>query len=612
MRPILHGRADDTRGAAGNLVLENIHPESSEWYQALAASSRDIFLVRDVEGLLSFCSPAVTASLGYRPEELEGTNFRELVHPVDLAARDGLVRRLLESDCAQPPFELRIRSKSGAWRWFETIDTNCLDNPAVKGIITNALDITERKAAQGQLVDFSLHDALTGLPNRMLVMDRMAIALARTARAGSGLAVLFCDLDEFKIVNDSVGHEGGDRVLIEVANRFQHALRKADTVARTGGDEFVVVCEGLRDVDDATTIAGSIRDAIEQPIVFDDFEAAVSVSIGIVVVPGAEAALADPMVLLRNADAAMYRAKRAGKARWALFDESLISAATYRRELDSELRRAIKADEFVLHYQPIYDLDDNRIVGVEALVRWNNPSRGFLAPKEFIGLAEETGLIVDIGSWVLREACLQMARWSRDLSWPGWMSVNLSPRQVGEPGLAVAINEVLAETGLRPDLLRLELTETALLRAGHSSAVQLGAVRDLGVHVGMDDFGTGYASLANLQQLPIDFLKIDRGFVSALTARNAEASQANAIVAAISQIGHTLDLQTIAEGIETEEQEEILREYGCPYGQGFRFARPATAPAIAALLTAPGIIPARLADGSAGSRIVDLTYAGSR
>jgi diguanylate cyclase (GGDEF)-like protein/PAS domain S-box-containing protein len=590
-------------------VSEHAPTSSPDWFRALAESSRDVVLVRDADGVLSYCSPAVWASLGYRPEELEGTNERELIHPIDVEIRDRLIARLMDTNAPQPPAELRVRSKSGVWRWFETIDTNHLDNPSVRGIVTNARDITERKAAEIRLIELSLHDSLTGLPNRLLLMDRLAIALARAARANDIVAVLGCDLDAFKVVNDSVGHEAGDRVLVEVAHRFKRGLRAADTVARTGGDEFVVVCETLRCVEDATRIAEHVRAVLEQPIAFDDFEAAVSVSIGIVTVSGSEANSADPMILLRNADAAMYRAKRGGQGRWALFDESLVSAATHRRELEPQLRRAVEAEEFVLHYQPIYDLKDGAIVGVEALLRWDHPTRGLLAPQDFIGLAEETGLIVTIGTWVLKKACDQMRQWYRDLHWPGWMSVNFSARQVAEPGLASAVSRVLTTSNLSADLLRLELTETALLTAGHSAAVELDAVRNLGVHVGMDDFGTGYASLTNLQQLPIDFLKIDRSFVETLSRQADQRDHGNAIVAAIAQIGLTLDLQTIAEGIETEEQAELLREFGCPYGQGYQFARPAPADQIGKLLTSPNELPPRSGNGSAAPQTGDRVRA---
>ena len=458
--------------ASGVTVSDGASDSSREWFRALAESSRDIVLVRDAAGMLSYCSPAVWTSLGYRPEDLEGTNERDLIHPVDLAIRDGLIARLLETDVAQPPAELRIRNKSGVWRWFETIDTNCLENPAVRGIVTNARDITERKAAEVELIELSLHDPLTGLPNRLLVMDRLSIALARTARANDMIAVLFCDLDAFKVVNDSVGHEGGDRVLIEVARRFKRALREADTIARTGGDEFVVVCEGLSGVEDATTLGARIRDFVEQPIAFDDFEAAVSVSIGIVTVVRLRSEHD------RSADPAPQRRRRdvPGQAR----RQSALGALRrerrlrHRLELEPELRRALGADEFVLHYQPVYDLRDGTIVGVEALLRWNHPTRGLLPPERVhrprrgdrpdradrhLGAAARlrTDAAVVRGA---RLAGMDVGQLLGAARWPSPGSRPRSARSSPRPSC-------------RADLLRLELTETALLRVGHSAAVEL-------------------------------------------------------------------------------------------------------------------------------------------
>jgi diguanylate cyclase (GGDEF)-like protein/PAS domain S-box-containing protein len=570
-------------------------------FAALIEHGRDVITIVDADIALLYASPAYERVFGYHSAELIGKPLGVTLHPEDRERVTSILSCLVADRGAVRNLECRFAHADGTWRYGEVTFVNRLDDPAVLGIICTTRDVTERVEAAARLVHQALHDALTGLPTRSLVMDRLATALARTARANDVVAVLFCDLDAFKVVNDSFGHEGGDRVLIEVAHRFTRELRGADTVARTGGDEFVVVCEGLSGVEESTALAAHVRDIVEEPIVFDDFETAVSVSIGIVTVAGSEASTADPLTLLRNADAAMYRAKRGGRARWVLFDESLVSAATCRRGLESELRRALVADEFVLHYQPIYDLNDDTIVGVEALLRWDNPTRGLLQPHEFIGLAEETGLIVPIGTWVLRQACNQMRRWACEVRWPGWMSVNFSGRQVAEPGLASAVNEILAASGLNADLLRLELTETALLRAGHAAAVELGAVRKLGVHVGMDDFGTGYASLTNLQQLPIDFLKIDRSFVITLTRGGKMRDNGNAIVAAVAQIGQTLDLETIAEGVETEEQAKLLREYGCPYGQGYQFARPAPANEIAKLLTAPNFLPPGAGDFAAWS-----------
>jgi EAL domain-containing protein (putative c-di-GMP-specific phosphodiesterase class I) len=331
-------------------------------------------------------------------------------------------------------------------------------------------------------------------------------------------------------------------------------------------------------------MAEKIRDAVEEPIVLGANNAVLSVSIGIVTVQADAAKLADPMMLLRNADAAMYKAKVDGKARWQYFDDALIDEVTQRFELESELRRALERDELVVHYQPVFDLDTRSVVGTEALLRWNHPTRGLIAPAGFIPLAEQTGLIVPIGAWVLREAAAQAREWHTRLDWTGWISVNLSARQVSEPGLSSTVHEILDDSGLDPDSLWLELTETALLRAGHSATVQLGAVQSLGVHIGMDDFGTGYASLTNLQRLPIDFFKIDQSFVGCLNRGDGEQASGNAIVAALAQLGSTLGLRTIAEGIESVEEAELLRAYGCNYGQGFLLARPMPAAAHSRLL----------------------------
>jgi diguanylate cyclase (GGDEF)-like protein/PAS domain S-box-containing protein len=547
---------------------------SEHWHQALLASMRDIVLVADIDGTLTYCSPAVESALGYRPTELTGTNERELIHVSDLPVHDGLVGRLIAFPGPQPPVELRYRDRSGGFHWFETTSTQLLDDPVVHGIVTNARDVTARRQAAEALIDLSLRDALTRLPNRIALMDRLTVALTHTARSSDVLALLFCDLDEFKRVNDSLGHGTGDEVLIEIARRLSHQRRASDTIARTGGDEFVILCEGLRDVDDAAAIAEKVRDAVEAPIVLDGHDAVLSVSIGIVTVQGDAAMHADPMMLLRNADAAMYKAKQDGKSRWRFFDDAVIDEVAQRFELESELRGALERDEFVLHYQPVFDLRSGTVVGSEALLRWAHPTRGMIQPSGFIPLAEQTGLIVDIGSWVLRAASRQASEWARQLDWSGWISVNLSARQLSEPGLAKAVNQILDESRLEPDALWLELTETALLRAGHSATVELAAVQALGVHIGMDDFGTGYASLTNLQRLPIDFFKIDQSFVKCLDRDDCAQASGNAIVAALAQLGATLGLRTIAEGIESPEEAELLRAYGCGYGQGFLLARP--------------------------------------
>jgi len=559
---------------------------SEQYHRALLASIRDVVLVADVDGIVSYCSPSVESALGYQPSELTGTNERELIHGADFALHENLVGRLLASDDPQPPIELRLHDSDGEWHWFETTSTKLLDDPVAHGIVTTARNVTARKEAAAALVDLSLRDPLTGLPNRVALMDRLAVALAHAERSCDVLALLFCDLDGFKQVNDLLGHNAGDDVLIQIARRMTGAVRASDTVARTGGDEFVILCEGLREIEDAATIAAKIRDAVEAPFVLEGKNAVLSASIGIVTVRPDEARLAEPMRLLHNADAAMYKAKHDGRARWQFFDDALVDEVTLRLELEDELRFALEREEFDLHYQPIFDLESGAVVGTEALLRWKHPTRGLISPSGFILVAEQTGLVVPIGAWVLATAAAQVREWHEQTGWPGWVSVNLSARQVAEPGLAAIVQAILATSRLDPDALWLELNETALLRAGHSATVELGAVRDLGVHLGMDDFGTGYSSLTNLQRLPIDFFKIDRSFIAGIDRDDGDRVGGSAIVAALTQLASSLGLRTIAEGIETRDEHEILRGYGCRYGQGFLLARPMPGAAHTALLAA--------------------------
>jgi diguanylate cyclase (GGDEF)-like protein len=437
--------------------------------------------------------------------------------------------------------------------------------------VSDSPDLDERRLSGDPVGEFALRDFLTGLSNRALLMDRLQVSLAQARRTGEMLAVLFCDLDEFKIVNNSVSHHVGDLALVEVGRRLELAVRETDTVARCGGDEFVVVCGGLSAAADASRIARDLRDALGVPMILNGIEATLSVSIGIVTVEGFAAWDTDPTTMLRDADAAMYRAKQAGGARWAHFDESQLEDRGQRVELEPDLRRALAREELVLHYQPIVRLADRAVVGAEALLRWRHPVRGLLGPDQFVSIAEESGLVVPIGEWVLREACGQARRLRQSVDWRGWMSVNVSPRQVAQPGLSSSIAAILDQTGTEPDSLWLELTETALLLTGHAASVELLAMRALGVHVGIDDFGTGYASIASLQRLPIDFLKIDHSFVTGLT--QSSSASAPAIVAATIQLSSALGLRTIAEGIESEAQVDLLLAYGCEYGQGFLLGR---------------------------------------
>jgi diguanylate cyclase (GGDEF)-like protein/PAS domain S-box-containing protein len=548
-------------------------PNDAQNLRALLGSLQDIVLVRDADGVLTYCSPSVFDALGYQPAELEGTPERALVHASDVGARDDLVSSSRPGDPALPPMELRLHDRAGVWHWFETIEINRLDDPNLKGIVTNARDVTAHKAENAELLERSLRDPLTGIPNRLALMERLDIALSRSTRARDIVAVLFCDLDDFKLVNDGYGHDFADGVLVETARRLERLQRQSDTVARTGGDEFVIVCDGLHDIEESSTIASRVRDAIAEPIVIDGLECVITASIGIATIDGRSADRVDPTTLLRNADAAMYRAKRHGRAHWQHFDDALVEAATRRFELEADLVPALERGEFVLHYQPIHELARNSIVGVEAFLRWEHPSRGFLRPDQFLEVAEQTGMIVPIGAWAMRAACIQARLW-RDAGWPGWMSVNLSARELAEPRLADTIAAMLDETGVEPDRLWLELTENVFLHASRTATGELTSLQALGVHIGMDDFGTGDIPLPKLQQFPTDFLKIDGQLVANLTTDGEAHPPGRDMVAALVQAGTTLGLSVIAEGIQSEIETKILLECGCQYGQGELLARP--------------------------------------
>ena len=440
---------------------------------------------------------------------------------------------------------------------------------AVASVAGSAID---RIRAEEQLGHQALHDSMTGLPNRVLFQDRLALALARLGRHPSTIAVLFVDIDHFKVINDSLGHGQGDLVLIEIAARLQSAVRPGDTVARFGGDEFVVLCEGLASEVDAVGIAGRIRAAASGPIEVQGRSHHLTVSAGIATTEANDVTPAD---LIRDADAAMYEAKNAGRGQTTLFDESTRRRAVQRLDVELSLRRAIAEGELRVHYQPIYNLATRRADEVEALVRWEQPSGALIRPDEFIPIAEESGLIIPLGEWVLREACRQTQHWRTtfpELSHLG-VSVNVSGRQVAQSDLVNVVAEVLADTGLPPHALVLEITESVLMRDVEHASTMLQALKSLGIALSIDDFGTGYSSLSYLTKFPVDVLKIDRSFVDGL-GRHDEAA---AIVAATISVAHSLGLRTVGEGTETADQVAALVELGCDMAQGYFFCRPAPA-----------------------------------
>jgi diguanylate cyclase (GGDEF)-like protein/PAS domain S-box-containing protein len=438
-------------------------------------------------------------------------------------------------------------------------------------------DISERKAFEDRLEYQATHDPLTGLPNRTLFLDRLELAMARSRRSNRPVAVLFCDVDHFKVVNDSLGHSAGDRLLVALAQRLRDALRPGDTVARFGGDEFVILCDDLVTEHDAVAIADRAIEAVHEPLTVESTEVFAAMSIGIAFAsPDTE-----PEAMIRDADAAMYLAKERGRARYEVYDERMRSTLVERLDIETALRRAVTRHELRVVYQPTISLDTGRIVGVEALLRWEHPERGLMVPSDFIDVAEETGLIVPIGMWVIEQACRQAQRWraARPEGEPLFVSVNLSGRQLDTPALIDNVADILLRTGLDPGLLGLEITESVVMRDPEVSTTALRALKDLGVRLAVDDFGTGYSSLAYLRRFPVELLKVDQAFVHGLGAESVDAED-RAIVAAVVSLAHTLGMKAIAEGVETPDQLSELRALGCDMAQGFLIAKPITASAV--------------------------------
>ena len=553
--------------------------QSEERFRALIRNASDVIAIVTPDGIIRYLSSAAQHLWGYAPEELEGTSVFALMHP-DEAGRP---QALLAQACAGPEggltAELRLRLADKSWCMSEVILTNLLTEPGIEGIVLTSRDISERKAFEEQLAHQAFHDSLTALPNRALFMERLGHAQARAKRGLTSVGVIFLDLDNFKVVNDSLGHEAGDHLLVTVAERLTACLRPGDTVARLGGDEFTILLEDLTDQSQISGLAERLEKVLELPVAVSGREVFTSGSLGIAVCFGDERT---PDDLLRDADTAMYQAKTNGKARTVVFDRSMNADAVERLELETDLRRALEKGEFQVYYQPIVGLENGRIVEVEALVRWAHPERGLIPPLKFIPLAEETGLIVALGRWVLEEACRQGRLWQRQYPQepPLTISVNLSARQLQHPGLVADVIQVLKDTELHPSCLKLEITESVMMLDSGTTIPRLHQLKALGIHLAVDDFGTGYSSMSYLSSLPIDTLKIDRAFVNNM-GRNPEDM---AIVRAIVSLAKTLNLRITSEGIETQEQLAQLHALGCDQGQGYHFDRPMPADQLGARL----------------------------
>ncbi|MCZ7526242.1 MAG: EAL domain-containing protein [Acidimicrobiia bacterium] len=490
------------------------------------------------------------------------------------------IRAVLAGAEQQVQVDYRCRAGDGD-RWY-SLRVSPLSVEGGGAVVAHT-DISERKEFEAQLAHQALHDPLTGLPNRALLLDRLARALARSERREGRVCALFLDLDNFKVINDGLGHEAGDAILVAVAGRLRTLVRPGDTVARFGGDEFVVLCEDIADGPEAVTVAERVARALSAP--FDlggGSETVLTVSIGIAL---AEGPGDQPETLLRDADAAMYRAKERGRARHELFDQEMRDRVMDRLETESALRRALERGELRVVYQPIVALESGDVVGAEALVRWEHPERGLLQPGDFIGVAEETGLIVPLGLWVLEEACRQAVRWrrARPAGRPFTVAVNFSARELAHPDVVERVASTLVSTGAAAGELSIEITESTLFEEPSNPAAVLGRLKALGVRVCIDDFGTGYSSLSYLKRFPVDVVKVDRSFVDGL---GSDADDA-AIVAAVVRMAHALGLGVVAEGIETPEQRLALLELGCGHGQGYLFEAPVAPGALEALLERP-------------------------
>jgi diguanylate cyclase (GGDEF)-like protein/PAS domain S-box-containing protein len=556
-------------------------------FRSLVEYSSDLLSVVAPDGTIRFQTPSVARVFGYRPGELVGSRLAEWVHPEDAPQALAYLAEVASRPGARPPTVWRLRHRDGSWRVVETIGTDLRHEAGVDGLVLNARDVTERKALEAQLTHQAFHDSLTGLANRALFENRVRHALARADRVAQGVAVLFLDLDNFKTINDSLGHAAGDHVLGEVAARLQGCLRAGDTAARLGGDEFAVLFEDGLPADASEGEAAALEvvtrllAALRAPLSLAGHQLAPHGSVG-VALRERRGQTADE--LLRNADVAMYAAKGSGKDRAAVFAPAMRETALRRLELEADLHQALERGEFQVYYQPIFDLRQRRVGEVEALLRWHHPVFGTVSPAHFIPLAEETGLIIPLGRWVLREACRQAREWQRrhPIRPPLVMGVNLSARQFRDAGLVPEVAAILAETGLAAETLKLEVTESVMMDDVDRAMATLDVLKALGVRLAIDDFGTGYSSLSYLRRLPVDTVKLDRSFIERL-GRDA---QDTALVQGVVTLAQTLQLGLTAEGVETADQLAHLHALGCDRGQGYYFARPLPPAQLEALLAA--------------------------
>jgi len=578
--PDIGGIVVNAREITDRKGAEQLLARSEARFRALVQNSSDVVAVIDHNAFFTYVSPSITGMLGYKPDELVGTSALALLPAEEVTTMFHAHGELIAEAFEQASAEIRVRNRDGEWHTVDITITDLREEPAVAGIVLNARDVTVRKELESDLRKQALHDALTGLGNRAMFTGHVTNALG-DEHDRHIVAVLFVDLDDFKTVNDSLGHDVGDALLILVADRLRACLRESDVAARLGGDEFAILLESAFSEDEVHRVAERVLASMREPYQIDEREMTVTASIGIAVSPDRTTSTE---VLLRNADMAMYLAKDRGKDRSEMFEDEMHATAYERLQLRTDLAHGIEEEQLIVHYQPIVGLQSGRIHGVEALVRWQHPDRGLLSPDIFIPLAEETGLIVPIGRWVLGESCRQLAEWRR--MFPEGtlrhMSVNLSVRQLQSEGIVDEVAALLVRHELDPKDLTLEITESMLMADTEITRRCLNGLRDLGVSLAVDDFGTGYSSLGYIKHLPVDTIKIDRTFVDGLGTEEGDEGVVRAVIA----LADGLNVKTVAEGIEGAVQLETLRALGCDLGQGYYFSRPVAADELAKLVRA--------------------------
>ena len=556
--------------AHAELLKQQTLRESEKRFRALIENSIDIIMILNPDGNVIYSSPSAQRFLDNFDENNLNISIFNIIHANDRQlVRHTLQKVVKNSSEKQYIKELKIKNEQHKWQIFEAVFTNLTSDSYIEGIVVNCHNITDRKIAEEKLLYDAFHDSLTQLPNRALFMDRLSHAFARYQRHSQNqFAVIFIDLDRFKIVNDSLGHLAGDRLIIEVANRLKKDMHHDDSVARMGGDEFAILLEYVKSEENAEYVAQRIQKLLQLPFYINNQEVYTSASIGIAL---NNKDYKSPTDILRDADTAMYRAKTLGKARQEVFNTSMYADNLGQLKLEIDLRQALQKNELELYYQPIILLETGLICGFEALLRWQHPKRGMISPNEFIPIAEETGLIIPIGWWTLQQACQQTYNWQQQFSLQSLtISVNLSGRQFSQSKLVEKIDEVLYRTCLDHHSLRLEITETTIMENEQIVMGILSELKAMNIQLNIDDFGTGYSSLSRLRNFPIDTLKIDRSFVMTMDTE----SQNLEITKAIISMAANLEIDVIAEGVETATQLALLRNLKCKYGQGYFFSKP--------------------------------------